>query len=107
MGRLTAYLTSATGVIIALVGFLSAIGALGEKGHNDYVQFISWINAGMNPPKEGDSPTIPNPSTKSGRPATMVTLGQQHVFYRGDDGVIDHIWFNESDRSFSHDQWKG
>jgi hypothetical protein len=31
----------------------------------------------------------------AGDPATMVTADQQHVFYRGTDGTIRHIWWNE------------
>jgi hypothetical protein len=41
----------------------------------------------------------------AGDPSTMVTEGQQHVFYRGVDGAINHIFLNAADNSFHFDQW--
>ena len=41
----------------------------------------------------------------AGDPATMVTDGQQHVFYRGLDGALDHIAWTEASAEFLHDQW--
>ena len=41
----------------------------------------------------------------AGNPFTMVTSGQQHVFYRGTDGNIHHILWNERINDFYHDDW--
>ncbi len=41
----------------------------------------------------------------AGDPATMVTASQQHVFYRGTDGAIKHIFWNAADRSFHFEDW--
>lgn len=41
----------------------------------------------------------------SGDPATMVTPGQQHVFYRDDRGAIHHIFFVASTNQLLHDIW--
>jgi Repeat of unknown function (DUF346) len=41
----------------------------------------------------------------AGDPATMVTAGQQHVFYCGTDGAINHIFWNAADRSFHFQDW--
>jgi hypothetical protein len=41
----------------------------------------------------------------AGDPATMVTVGQQHVFYRGTDGHIKHIFWNAADNSFHFQDW--
>src|SRR5258708_5750265 len=38
----------------------------------------------------------------AGDPAITVIADQQHVFYRGTDGAINHIFW---DGSFHHDQW--
>jgi hypothetical protein len=37
----------------------------------------------------------------------MVTDGQQHVFYRGTDGAIKHIFWNAADDSFHFQDWTG
>src|SRR5262249_25509722 len=41
----------------------------------------------------------------AGNPATMVTEGQQHVFYRGEDNAIYHIFWNAADNSFQFQSW--
>src|SRR5262249_11671214 len=41
----------------------------------------------------------------AGNPATMVTEGQQHVFYRGADGAIYHIFWNAADNTFHFQNW--
>ena len=41
----------------------------------------------------------------AGDPATLVTAGQQHVFYRGTDGAIKHIFWNAADNSFHFEDW--
>jgi hypothetical protein len=35
----------------------------------------------------------------------MVVPGQQHVFYRGTDGDIHHLWWSESDNTTRTDDW--
>ncbi len=37
--------------------------------------------------------------------ATMVTDGQQHLFYRGTNGAINHILWASPSRSLQHDDW--
>lgn len=41
-------------------------------------------------------------SVAVGNPATMTTLNQQHIFYRGTDGAINHIFW---DGTFHYDRW--
>jgi Repeat of unknown function (DUF346) len=41
----------------------------------------------------------------AGDPATMATQGQQHVFYRGVDGALNHVAWDEASAVFLHDQW--
>jgi hypothetical protein len=38
--------------------------------------------------------------------ATMATPGQQHVFYRGADGAINHILWASLSRRLHHDDWR-
>jgi Repeat of unknown function (DUF346) len=47
-----------------------------------------------------------NAPLAAGNPATMVTPGQQHVFYRGIDGAINHIFWDASvPTQLFYDQW--
>jgi hypothetical protein len=48
-----------------------------------------WSSVAGAPPAAGD-------------PATMITNGQQHVFYLGTGGAINHIFW---DGTFHVDQW--
>jgi hypothetical protein len=45
----------------------------------------------------------------AGDPATMVTHnpGQQHIFYRGTDGAINHIFWDAATNQLYTDQWTG
>jgi hypothetical protein len=45
------------------------------------------------------------PARAAGDPATMVTDGQQHVFYRGTDGAINHLFWNAADNTFHFEDW--
>ncbi len=44
-------------------------------------------------------------AASDGRPATMVSGGQQHVFYRGRGGAIDHILWDPGTSSLGFDDW--
>jgi hypothetical protein len=50
-------------------------------------------------------PDVPQGPAAAGDPATMVTANQQHTFYRGADGAINHIWFDEVMNHLYMDQW--
>ena len=49
--------------------------------------------------------TVPDQAPAAGDPATMVTDGQQHIFYRGTDGDIHHIFWNAADNTFYRQSW--
>ena len=48
---------------------------------------------------------IPHAPPAAGEPATMVTSNQQHVFYRGLDGAINHIFWDAPSNRLYFDQW--
>jgi hypothetical protein len=50
-------------------------------------------------------PDVPHAPAAAGDPATMVTTNQQHIFYRGTDGAINHIWWDEVMHLLYMDQW--
>ena len=45
-------------------------------------------------------------STPTGNPATMVWPNQQHIFYRGRDGAINHILWDARSNRLYFDQWQ-
>ncbi|MGH8637448.1 MAG: hypothetical protein ACREUZ_09985 [Burkholderiales bacterium] len=83
---------------------------VGEDG----ALYVSWvINGGF-----WDAPTNrfyfdqwqPNPQVRrappaAGEPATLVTPHQQHVFNRGLDGAINHIFWDARTNRLYFDQW--
>ena len=48
-----------------------------------------------------------NAPPAAGDPATLVFANpnQQHVFYRGTDGAINHIFYDQSTNKLYHDRW--
>jgi hypothetical protein len=46
-----------------------------------------------------------NAPLAAGDPATMVTPNQQHVFYRGTDGAINHVFYDSVANKLFFDQW--
>jgi hypothetical protein len=41
----------------------------------------------------------------AGDPATMVWPNQQHIFYRGTDGAINHVFWDAPSKQLFRDQW--
>jgi Repeat of unknown function (DUF346) len=84
---------------------------------NDGGIYHVWWSPGPPPAFGNDKWSGPNASTSAptaaGDPATMVIpwLQQQHIFYRGTDGGIYHVWWGPNPppgtSNFGHDQWSG
>jgi hypothetical protein len=75
-------------------------------GPTYYDQWTQALNPGPN-----DSPKTQAPPA-AGDPATMVYGLQQHIFYRGTDGAIYHVFWDEPSNNFGngptyYDQWSG
>jgi hypothetical protein len=51
------------------------------------------------------SSQVPNAPPAAGDPATMVTARQQHVFYRSQDGAINHLFWDAPTNRLHFDQW--
>jgi hypothetical protein len=51
------------------------------------------------------NPQVPHAPPAAGDPATLVTPQQQHVFYRGLDGAINHIFWDAPTNRLYFDQW--
>ncbi len=47
----------------------------------------------------------PGAGPAAGDPSTLVTAGQQHVFYRGRAGGVHHIFWDASSGNLRHDDW--
>ena len=48
---------------------------------------------------------VPSAPPAAGDPVTLVTATQQHVFYRGLDGAINHIFWDAPTNRLYFDQW--
>ena len=60
-----------------------------------------WTARGTTP-----GPVATNPAPATGNPATMTTPGQQHVFYRGVGGSIEHLFYDGATPTVIHyDSW--
>ena len=51
------------------------------------------------------TPQPPGAFAAAGDPATMVWPNQQHIFYRGTDGSINHIFWDAASNQLFSDQW--
>ena len=51
------------------------------------------------------NPQVPSAPPAVSNPVTLVTPTQQHVFYRGPDGAINHIFWDAQTNRLHFDQW--
>jgi hypothetical protein len=72
---------------------------------NGAISHIFWNAADNSFHFETWSDLAHAPVNAAGDPATMVTEGQQHVFYRDTNGAIGHIFWNAADNSFHFESW--
>jgi Repeat of unknown function (DUF346) len=77
------------------------------RGTDGHIKHVFWTPGTTFPvPQDWTALSGAGPAgLAAGDPATMVTDGQQHVFYRGTDGAIKHIFWNAADDSFHFQDW--
>jgi hypothetical protein len=68
-------------------------------------QLVHWYwHAGMAKPQ---AQIWAGRNQVTGDPTGFATATQQHVFYRGSKGTLEHRWWDARSRKRYHDNWKG
>lgn len=75
-------------------------------GPNGHINHIFWAPSAAAPRYDDWTASAGALSAAGDRVATMLTSGQQHIFYRGPGGKIIHILWNSGSGSFGCDDWK-
>ena len=77
-------------------GVDSAINHIFFDGPTSRLYFDQWA----------PNPQVPQAPAAIGDPATMVWPNQQHIFYRGANGAINHIFWDAPTNHLYFDQWQ-
>ncbi|MEP6943376.1 MAG: hypothetical protein ABI981_10595, partial [Betaproteobacteria bacterium] len=75
------------------------------RGVDDTLEHIFWNAASDGIVLNDNWTTSARAASMVGDPAMLSTPGQQHAFYRGDDGHIHHIVCNPGTLAFGVDDW--
>lgn len=68
------------------------------RSTSDFISYIRWSGT-------FSTDNLTDQPASAGAPATLVFDGQQHVFYRGETGDIDHIWWEADSTITRSDNW--